>query len=53
MAINKATGQDDDSDRVILVKPPVDPEADVEPSDKGVRDISSAIANSADNKHSK
>ncbi len=52
MAIKKALGQDDDSDRVILVKPPVDPE-NVEPSDKGVKDISSAIANSDDNKRSK
>lgn len=51
MAINKALGKDDDEDRVILVKPPVDPDKDAT-SDKGVEAISGAISRADDNKHS-
>lgn len=49
MAINKALGKDDDNDRVILVKSPDDLGKEVT-SEKGVKDISSAIANSDDHK---
>lgn len=49
MCVNKALGKDDD-DRLILVKPPDDLGKEVT-SDKGVKDISSAIANSDDHKH--
>ncbi len=43
MALNKALGKDDAADRVILVKPPVDPNED-HVSDKGVDAIAGAIA---------